>query len=124
MHLFRSCFTINVQCSSNLINLCIVSYYPDKNVSFIADSNGKFEKLWQFSAYLKSKGCDIIAASKEENMIDEKTPPAEINDKQFIIRSCAMGTPTFSSLVIDGRTYKSLRIGNMEYVPDINEIIG
>ena len=55
----------------------ITGYYPEKNVSFIADSNGKFEKLWQFSAYLKSKGCDIITVSRQENMIDEKTPPIE-----------------------------------------------
>ena len=101
----------------------VTGYYPEKNVSFIADSNGKFEKLWQFSAYLKSKGCDIISVSRFENMIDEKTPPIYANDKQFVIRSCAMGTSTFSSLVVNGQTYKSLRVGNMEYVPDKDDII-
>lgn len=99
----------------------VAGYYPDKNISFIADSNGKYEKLWQLSAYLKSKGCDIISVSRFENMIDEKTPPIEQNDKQFVIRSCAMGTPTWSSLTIDGTTYKSLRIGNIEYIPDIEK---
>ena len=101
----------------------VAGYYPDENISFIADSNGKYEKLWQLSAYLKSKGCDIIAASKQENMIDKKTPLAERNDKQFIIRSCAMGTPVWSSLTIDGTNYKSLRIGNIEYIPDATQII-
>ena len=100
----------------------ITGYYPEKNVSFIADSNGKFKKLWQFSAYLKSKGCDIIAVSKKENMIDEKTPPIEHNEKEFIIRSCAMGASTQSSLNIEGTTYRSLRVGNIEYVPDIEDI--
>lgn len=101
----------------------VAGYYPDENISFIADSNGKHEKLWQLSAYLKSKGCDIIAVSKQENMIDKITPPAERNDKQYLIRSCAMGTPTWSSIKIDGTTYKSLRIGNIEYIPDITQII-
>ena len=101
----------------------VAGYYPDENISFITDSNGKYEKLWQLSAYLKSKGCDIIAVSKQENMIDKKTPSILPNERYFVIRSCAMGTPVWSSLTIDGTNYKSLRIGNIEYIPDINEII-
>ena len=44
----------------------ITAYYPEDNFSFILDSNGKFEKLWQFSAYLISKGIKVIEASKQE----------------------------------------------------------
>ena len=101
----------------------VAGYLPDKNVSFIADSNGKFEKLWQFSAYLKSKGCDIIAVSRQENIIDEITLPTEQNDKQFVIRSCAMGTSTWSTLKHNGTLYKSLRVGSIEYIPDKEDII-
>jgi len=101
----------------------ITGYDPRANISFIVDSNGKFEKLWQFSAYVKSKGCDIIAVSKQENMIDDKTPPIEPNGEQFVIRSCAMGTSTWSSMKTDGTTYKSLRVGNIEYIPDNTDII-
>ena len=72
----------------------VAGYLNDKNISFIADSNGKFEKLWQLSAYLKSKGCEIVAVSKLENMIDEKTQPILPNVRHFFIRTCAMGTPT------------------------------
>ena len=96
----------------------VTAYYPQKNISFIADSNGKFEKLWQFSAYLKSKGCDIIAVSRLENMIDENTPKIDENDKQFVIRTCAMGTSTFSTLKINGTIYKSLKVGAIEYIPE------
>ena len=101
----------------------VAGYLNDKNISFIADSNGKFEKLWQLSAYLKSKGCEIVAVSKLENMIDEKTLLAQENDKQFVLRSCAMGTPTWSRITINGTIYKTLRIGNIEYVPDITQTI-
>lgn len=99
----------------------VTAYYPQENISFIADSFGKFEKLWQLSAFLKSKDCDIIAASKLENMLDETTPPITPNVRHFIIRSCTMGTSTWSTMKIDGTTYKSLRVGNVEYIPDINE---
>ena len=101
----------------------ITGYYPQKNVSFIADSNGKFEKLWQFSAYLKSMGCDIIAVSRIENMIDENTPQIEYNDKQFCIRTCAMGTSTFSTLKTGGTVYRSLKVGSIEYIPDKDDTL-
>ena len=99
----------------------ITGYYPEKNVSFIVDSNGKFEKLWQFSAYLKSKDCDIVAVSRKETMIDDTTSSIDINTKQFVIRSCYMGTPTWSVLKSDGIAYKSLRVGTVEYIPDTEE---
>lgn len=34
----------------------ITAYHPDEYISVIMDSNGKFEKLWQFSACLVAKG--------------------------------------------------------------------
>ena len=99
----------------------ITGYDPRANISFIVDSNGKFEKLWQFSAYVKSKGCEIFAVSRQENMIDDKTPLIERNNKQFVIRSFYMGTPTWSVLKSDGIAYKSLRVGTVEYIPDAEE---
>ena len=37
----------------------ITGYWPKENLTFIVDSNGRFTKLWQFSAYLVSKGIEI-----------------------------------------------------------------
>lgn len=54
----------------------ITAYYPEDNFSFIIDSNGKFEKLWQFSAYLISKGIKIIEVSKQEQILDINIEPA------------------------------------------------
>ena len=55
----------------------ITAYYKDEDFSFIVDSNGMFEKLWQFSAYLVEKNIDIIEVSKEENLLDVNITPAE-----------------------------------------------
>lgn len=38
----------------------ITAYHPEQDLSAIFDSNGCFEKLWQFSAYLIQKGFKII----------------------------------------------------------------
>ena len=46
----------------------ITGYWPKEKMTFIIDSNGMFEKLWQFSAYLVSKGIDIIEVSQKENI--------------------------------------------------------
>ena len=34
----------------------ITAYHPTKDICAIFDSNGRFEKLWQFSAYLVQNG--------------------------------------------------------------------
>lgn len=34
----------------------ITAYHPANNICAIFDSNGRFGKLWQFSAYLVQKG--------------------------------------------------------------------
>ena len=55
----------------------ITAYYEIDNFTIIIDSNGLFDKLWQFSSSLIQKGFQIIEVSKEENFIDiniEKAP--------------------------------------------------
>lgn len=67
----------------------ITAYYPDDNITFIADSFGIFEKLWQFSAYLVSKSCKIIDVATEPNIDFSQYPKAEPNNEQFILRACS-----------------------------------
>ena len=54
----------------------IAAYHPDKDISVILDSNGKFEKLWQFSAQLVQKGFKIAEAENVDNIIDSTFPLA------------------------------------------------
>ena len=92
-----------------------------KNVSLIADSNGKFDKLWQFSAYLVAKGCKINAVSNIDDCIPCKIKPIPFNAEQFVIRTCYMGTPTETHQSIDGVSYKAIRVKDMLYVPNKDE---
>ena len=93
-------------------------YLPDKNVSFIADSNGKFEKLWQFSSYLVKRGCKIVSISSNDKFLDDNLRKVPENADQFIVRACSMGTETRTSETIDGVTYAALCVGNLTYIPD------
>ena len=51
----------------------ITAYNPEHNIGFIADSYGKFEKIWQFSSYLIQHGCKIIEVNNSDNFLDYKT---------------------------------------------------
>ena len=44
----------------------ITAYHPKEDLSVIMDSNGIFEKLWQFSAFMVSKGFKIIEVGGED----------------------------------------------------------
>ena len=48
----------------------ITGYEPKNDISFILDCNGMFEKLWQFSAFVISKGCKVLEVSNSDNFID------------------------------------------------------
>ncbi len=90
----------------------ITAYHPEKNISVIMDSNGMFEKLWQFSAFLDEKGFDIIAVGKEDNFtdgnIERQTEP--LPDK-IMLRACALNKPnvTNGKIEVGDKFYTSNR---------------
>lgn len=86
----------------------ITGYYPKENVCFIADSNGRFEKLWQFSSYLVNKGVQIIAVNTSDKFIDGNIGFADPDSKNIIIRACNKDRPqiTDSVITVNGKSYK------------------
>lgn len=58
----------------------ITAYHPTENFSVIMDSNGMFEKLWQFSADLVQKGFKIIEVGDSNKFLEmEKYPLTSLN---------------------------------------------
>ena len=101
----------------------ITAYYPEDNFSFILDSNGKFEKLWQFSAYLVSKGIKVIEASKQEQMLDINIEPAPQYNEHIILRANADDKPEYLTQTINGVTYKAIKVADKIYIPDRTQIL-
>ena len=63
----------------------ITATIPEKNISFVMDSYGAFEKIWEFSSFLISKGCKINHIQKidiTENII----PPLIEPNKKMVLR--------------------------------------
>ena len=86
----------------------ITAYHPTEDLSVIADSNGKFEKLWEFSAYMVSKGFKVIAVNKEESINPGNITKAIENKEKITIQAYSKGKP-----IIDGKT---ISINGKKYI--------
>ena len=71
----------------------ITGYHPTKDISFILDCNGKFEKLWQFSAFVISKGCKVLEVAYSDNFIDITLTKADYDSEHIFLRATQKGKP-------------------------------
>ena len=87
----------------------ITAYHPEENISIIIDSNGMFEKLWQFSSHLVKKGFKIIAVENDESFTDGNIPKALLDAHTMILRACERGEPICQNgrIKIKGRFYQT-----------------
>ena len=104
-------------------NFRITAYCKEEDFSFIMDSNGMFEKLWQFSAKLVEKNMDIVEVSRAENILDVNITPAGEDKKLFILRATADGKPEYINQTINGITYKAIKVGDKIYIPNKENIV-
>ena len=88
----------------------ITAYHPQKDISVIMDSNGMFEKLWQFSAFMVSKGFKIIEVGGEDKFDFGYMDRAEQASNKIILRACGKGEPKMkdTQITIEGRSYTSV----------------
>ena len=86
----------------------ITAYHPQKDISAILDSNGKFEKLWQFSAYLIQKGFKIIEVGNDEKFLDGNIDRAPEEKQKIILRACSKGHPV--------RNGNTIEVNNKHYI--------
>lgn len=88
----------------------ITAYHPTENLSVIMDSNGLFEKLWQFSSFMVSKGFKIIEVGGEDKFDDGDMPKAEYDNVHVILRACKSGEPeiTENRITVEGKSYTTI----------------
>lgn len=98
----------------------ITAYYPQDDFSFIIDSNGMFEKLWQFSSYLIQKGIKVIEVSRLEDIIDIDIELVEEDKEHIFLRATADGKPKYVEQTINGTTYKAIKVADKIYIPNKN----
>lgn len=88
----------------------ITAYHPTENLSVIMDSNGLFEKLWQFSSFMVSKGFKIIEVGNEEKFDEGDMPKAERDAVHIILRACKSGQPDIKDncITVEGKSYTTI----------------
>ena len=96
----------------------ITAYYEKEDLSVIIDSNGMFEKLWQFSAYVLQKGMKVLEVSNTDNFIDVNTQLADKDTQHVLLRAVHKGKPEYITQTIDGVTYKAIQVKDMIYIPE------
>ena len=69
----------------------ITAYHKGLNISMIMDSYGKFNELWEFSAYLVAKGFNILEVHKADKFTDGNFPKAEQDNDHVILRAAQYG---------------------------------
>ena len=97
----------------------ITGYCPESDFCFIIDSNGMFEKLWQFSSYLISKGLKIIEVSKLENMLNVNLDIVQKDNNHIFLRASSDGKPEYIDQNINGTVYKAIKVADKIYIPNI-----
>ena len=85
----------------------ITTYSPEENVCAIVDCYGKFEEIWQFSAYLVRRKFKIRAVSKEQAFEYGNISKAKPDDEHLILRACQTGEPIIQDnrIEINGKYY-------------------
>ena len=93
----------------------ITAYHPEKDISVILDSNGAFEKLWQFSSYLVQKGFKILEVGANENIIESTFPAIKEVSNKIILRAIDNGKPEIQEITYQDRPCKAITVYDKIY---------
>ena len=89
----------------------ITAYYPAENISCIMDTFGKYDEIWEFSAYLVKLKFKIIDVAQTGQFEYGNIPLVKEPSDKFILRACMKGKveKTDGVININGRYYKTYR---------------
>ena len=88
----------------------ITAYHKKLNISMIMDSYGKFNELWEFSAYLVAKGFSILEVHKANKFTDGNFTKASQDNDHVILRAAQYGMPD-----IETNENKRITVANRYY---------
>ena len=93
----------------------ITAYHIEQDLSAILDSNGRFEKLWQFSSFLVNKGFKIIEVTTSDKLVYDPFPLLEKESNKILLRSIAKGLPMIQEVTYQDRPCKAICVGGNTY---------
>ena len=93
----------------------ITAYHPEKDISVMLDSNGLFEKLWQFSSYLVQKGFKILEVGTNKNIIESNFPAIKEISNKIMLRAIDKGKPEIQEMTYQERPCKAITVYDNVY---------
>lgn len=67
----------------------IKALYPKNNMEIIVDSYGKYDEIWQLSAFLIKKGFKVLEVFDDSKISDNELPKNDtVDTEHIIIRAC------------------------------------
>jgi hypothetical protein len=72
---------------------------------------GRFEKLWQFSSFLVSKGFKIIEVTTSDKLVYDPFPSVEKESDKILLRSITKGLPMIQEIIYQGHPCKAICVG-------------
>ena len=101
----------------------ITAYCPTEDYCFIVDSHGRFEKLWEFSSYLRNKGLRIREVNDDNTFLDGNMKRAKEHPNFLYVQAVQRGQPVETTLTVDGKTYRAVEVSGKCYGPDRKDVI-
>jgi len=96
----------------------ITAYHPKEDICGIFDSNGLYEKLWQFSSYLIGRGFEVLEVSGDDKFLEGTISKVELDNEHHILRACNKGKPETLTHEHNGVSYYAIQVHNKIYIPD------
>ena len=96
------------------MNFRFIGYNKQKDYSFILDSNGMYQKPYEFTKDLLSKGIEMIDIQIVCENIYTNIPKASISNTKYCLRDICKGKITREDINIDGNIYRGCKI-NLRY---------
>ena len=93
----------------------VTAYHNKQDISVILDSNGRFEKLWQFSSFLVNKGFKIIEVTTSDKLVYDPFPLIEKESDKILLRSIAKGMPIIQEITYQDRPCKAIYVKDKTY---------
>lgn len=93
----------------------ITVYNPKHDFSAILDTYGKYNEIWEFSAYLVSKGFKIIEVGANENLIEGSFKAITEQSNKIFVRGVARGRPIIQNVTYDNRPCKAISVYDKAY---------
>ena len=94
----------------------ITAYHPQEDFSVILDTYGKYQEIWEFSAYLITKRFNIIEVCEGNQIIKESSfPLIPKKSSRIFLRGIGRGKPEVQELEYKNRKCKAITVFDKVY---------